>query len=133
MSCNSLLVHSRSPQRNKKIVLLTDLLSTENRNAHFSPTYPLSFYLFGKAGAGKSSFARNLQPALEATIEEYTDPEIVARFVKQNLNKPYEVLQLELEIRPNNNDLSIMSIIQSRKMAMTQKKPGLVSPLNNVL
>lgn len=44
-------------------------------------------YLYGKAGAGKSSFVRNFQPALEATVEEYADPEIVARFVKQNLNK----------------------------------------------
>ena len=41
-------------------------------------------------GAGKSSFVRNIQPALEATIEEYVDPEILVRFVKQNLNKPIE-------------------------------------------
>lgn len=80
----------------------------------------------GKAGAGKSSFVRNFQPALEATIEEHVDPEILARFVKQNLNKHFDVLELELELRPNNNDLSVMSIIQGRRRTMTQSKPGLV-------
>ena len=83
-------------------------------------------YFHGKAGAGKSSFVRNFQPALEATIEEAADPEILARFVKQNLNKRLGVLELELELRPNNNDLSVMSIIQGRRMTMTQSKPGLV-------
>lgn len=96
------------------------------RNAQFSPTRPLSLYLHGKAGSGKSSFVRNFQPALEATIEETVDPEILARFVKQNLNKRFDVLELELELRPNNNDLSVMSIIQQRRMTMTQSKPGLV-------
>ena len=96
------------------------------RNAHFSPTYPLSFYLYGKAGAGKTSFVRNFSPALNATVEEHADPEILVRFVKQNLNKPLRDLQLELELRPNNNDLSVMSIIQGRRMTMTQSKPGLV-------
>ena len=95
-------------------------------NAHFTPNHPLSFYLFGQAGAGKSSFVRNFQPALEATIEEFLDPEIMCRFVKQNLNKRIEVLQLELELRPNNNDLSVMRIIQGRRMTRTQTKPGLV-------
>lgn len=96
------------------------------RNAHFTPTRPLSLYFHGKAGAGKSSFVRNFQPALEATVEEAADPEILARFVKQNLNKRLGVLELELELRPNNNDLSVMSIIQGRRMTMTQSKPGLV-------
>ena len=96
------------------------------RNAHFTPTSPLSLYLHGKAGSGKSSFVRNLPPALEATIEEYADPEILVRFVKQNLNKRMEVLELELQLRPNNNDLSVMSIIQGRRMTMSQSKPGLV-------
>jgi hypothetical protein len=63
---------------------------------------------------------------MEATIEEHVDPEILARFVKQNLNKRFDVLELELELRPNNNDLSVMSIIQGRRMSMTQSKPGLV-------
>jgi hypothetical protein len=88
--------------------------------------YPLSFYFHGKSGAGKSSLARNFSPALNATIEEYLDPEILVRFVKQNLNKRFDVLRLELELRPNNNDLSVMSIIQGRRMTMGQSKPGLV-------
>lgn len=54
------------------------------------------------------------------------DPECVARFVKQNLNKRIKTLELEFELRPNNNDMSIMSIIQGRRMAMSQSKPGLV-------
>ncbi len=86
----------------------------------------MSLYFHGKAGSGKSSFVRKFQPALEATIEEAVDPEIMARFVKQNLNKRFAVLRLELELRPNNNDLSVMSIIQGRRMTMTQSKPGLV-------
>eukprot|EP00934_Nitzschia_sp_Nitz4_P006049 Nitzschia sp. Nitz4//scaffold287_size23745//7628//10152//NITZ4_008458-RA/size23745-snap-gene-0.22-mRNA-1//1//CDS//3329545763//6039//frame0 len=95
-------------------------------NAHFAPNRPLSLYLYGKAGAGKSSFVRNFQTALEATIEETLDPEMCVRFVKQNLNKPMETLRLELELRPNNNDLSIMSVIQARRMTRTQRKPGMV-------
>eukprot|EP00980_Cylindrotheca_fusiformis_P015074 scaffold4157_cov136-Cylindrotheca_fusiformis.AAC.24 len=115
-------------------------------NAHFSPSTALSLYLHGKAGSGKSSFVRNFQPSIEATIEEFLDPEILVRFVKQNLNKVrdfhcqqvedfysnvsrpqrYETLELELELRPNNNDLSVMSIIQGRRMTMGQTKPGLV-------
>lgn len=101
-------------------------LSNFNRNAHFTPTLPLSYYFFGKAGAGKSSLVRNFQPALEAAIEETADPEILARLVKQNLNKRFDTLELELQLRPNNNDLSVMSIIQGRRMTMTQTKPGLV-------
>jgi hypothetical protein len=38
----------------------------------------------------------------------------------------YETLELELELRPNNNDLSVMSIIRGRRMTMGQSKPGLV-------
>lgn len=54
------------------------------------------------------------------------DPEIMVRYVKQNLNKPHKILELELELRPNNNDLSVMSLIQGRRMTRTQTKPGLV-------
>lgn len=75
---------------------------------------------------GKSSLVRNFAPALNDCIEEFADPEVMVRFVKQNLNKPYHTLELELELRPNNNDFSIMSIIQSRRMTMGQTKPGLV-------
>lgn len=108
------------------MTLLTHSSSLYCRNARFVPTRPLSFYLHGKAGAGKSSFVRTFQPALESTIEEAVDPDIVARFVKQNLNKRFDTLELELQLRPNNNDLSVMSIIQGRRMTMTQSKPGLV-------
>ena len=95
-------------------------------NAHFTPTYPLSLYIHGKAGAGKSSFVRNFAPALNAAIEQHLDPSLLVRFVKQNLNKPFKDLELEFEIRPNNNDLSVMGIIQSRQNSLTQAKPGLV-------
>jgi hypothetical protein len=105
---------------------LVTLTNAYYSNAHFTPSYALSFYLQGKPGAGKSSLVRNFCPALNATVEEHADPEILVRFVKQNLNKPFEDLQLELELRPNNNDLSVMSIIQGRRMTMTQSKPGLV-------
>lgn len=95
-------------------------------NAHFTPTYPLSLYLYGLAGSGKSSLVRNLFVAMNAAISKYCDPELLVRFVKQNLNKPYGTLELELELRPNNNDYSVMSIIQGRRMTLTQSKPGLV-------
>lgn len=95
-------------------------------NAHFEPTFPLSFYLWGKAGTGKSSLVRNFPAALHATLADHVDPELLVRFVKQTLNKPHADLDLELTLRPNNNDLSVMSIIQGRRMTMTQSKPGLV-------
>merc|ERR1712087_791940 len=75
---------------------------------------------------GKSSFARGLPVGLQYTIEQHLDPYCIARFVKQNLNKCIETLELEFEIRPNNNNLSVMGIVQSRRMAMSQSKPGLV-------
>ena len=93
---------------------------------HFTPTYPLSLYLYGSAGAGKSSLVRALLPALNTAIGEHCDPELLVRFVKQNLNKPFATLQLELDLRPNNNDYSVMSIIQGRRMTLAQSKPGLV-------
>jgi len=95
-------------------------------NAHFNPTYALSLYLHGTAGAGKSSLVRNIFPAINASIAAYADPELLVRFVKQNLNKPFQTLRLELDLRPNNNDYSVMSIIQGRRMTLTQSKPGLV-------
>jgi hypothetical protein len=98
-----------------------------NRNAHFTPSYPLSFYFYGMAGCGKSSLVgRAFSPSLNECIEEHVDPAVVVRFVKQGLNKPMETLQMELEIRPNNNDMSVMAIIQSRQMVSGQTKPGLV-------
>ena len=95
-------------------------------NANFTPRYPLSLYLHGNAGVGKSSFVRFFAPALEAVIEAFCDPEVACRFVKQNLNKKAQILERELELRPNNNDLSVMSIIQGRRMTLSQRKPGLV-------
>jgi hypothetical protein len=45
--------------------------------------------------------------SLMDTIEHYLEPEILVHFVKQNLNKPYHVLELELDLRPNNNDMDV--------------------------
>jgi len=70
--------------------------------------------------------AKVLPTALQRTLEKFADPECVTRFVKQNLNKSIKTLELEFELRPNNNDMSIMSIVQGRRMAMSQAKPGLV-------
>lgn len=95
-------------------------------NAHFTPTYPLSLYLYGTAGAGKSSLVTNLYPSINVAISSHCDPELCVRFCKQNLNKPFKTLQLELDLRPNNNDYSVMSIIQGRRMTLSQSKPGLV-------
>jgi hypothetical protein len=94
--------------------------------AHFQPTYPLSLYLWGCAGSGKSSLVRVFPLALQATIADLADPELSVQFVKQTLNKPQSDLDLELTARPNNNDMSLMSIIQSRRMTLAQSKPGLV-------
>ena len=95
-------------------------------NAHFTPIYPLSLYLYGTAGAGKSSLVTNLYPSINEAISTHCDPELCVRFCKQNLNKPFKTLQLELDLRPNNNDYSVMSIIQGRRMTLSQSKPGLV-------
>ena len=75
------------------------------------PQTPLCLYLHGEAGSGKSSFVRALLPALAATLRAYLDPELAAHSVKQTLNKPLEALQLEFERRPNNNDLSVVSVV----------------------
>lgn len=48
------------------------------------------------------------------------------RLVKFNLNKPLRVLKKELQLRPNNNDLSVMSIIQGRRQTFAQVKRGIV-------
>jgi len=109
-------------------------LTTTSRNsnlpvplkANFLPRSPLSIYLHGKAGSGKSSLAKVVPTALQETLGQYVDPECMVRFVKQNLNKCIKTLELEFELRPNNNDMSIMSIIQGRRMTMRQSKPGLV-------
>lgn len=97
-----------------------------NLSADFNPSYHFSLYLHGLAGAGKSSFIQRFVPALAATINEFLDPDLDVRFVKQNLNKTREELNVELELRPNNNDLSVMSIIQGRRMTLAQSKPGMV-------
>ena len=110
------LIHQLTPELTKFLQsgLTQNPLLPLLLNAHFSPTYPLAFYLHGLAGAGKSSFVRAFIPALNETIEENLDPELLVRYVKQNLNKPFCDLNLELTLRPNNNDLSVMSIIQGR-------------------
>ena len=69
---------------------------------------------------------RHFSPALNAVIARYADPELLVRHVKQNLNKPEATQRLELDLRPNNNDRSVMSIVQSRRCTMGQSKPGLV-------
>lgn len=97
------------------------LLIVKNRNAYFNPTYNFSLYLYGKPGVGKSSFVYHFVPALNYVIEKYLDPEIIIRFVKQNLNKNINILNLEFNLRPNNNDMSITSIIQSRKLTLKQR------------
>eukprot|EP00978_Attheya_sp_CCMP212_P010188 scaffold24468_cov47-Attheya_sp.AAC.4 len=103
-----------------------DLTTPLKLNARFTPEYALSFYVHGQAGAGKSAFVRSFSPALNEAIGQHADPEILVRFVKQTLNKPRKDIELELDLRPNNNDLSVMSIIQGRRMTMSQSKPGLV-------
>ena len=94
--------------------------------ANFEPKVPFALYLFGTAGAGKSSFVRVFRLALAATLDEFVDPELQIRLIKQNLNKTYEDLDDELTLRPNNNDLSTMSVIQGRRQTLAQTKPGLV-------
>lgn len=85
-----------------------------------------SFLFLLVISLGKSSLAKVLPTALQSTLEQHIDPECMVRFVKQNLNKPLKTLELEFQLRPNNNDMSVMSIIQGRRMTMSQSKPGLV-------
>ena len=94
--------------------------------AHFHPAHPLSYYLWGGAGSGKSSLVRIIPLALQATLQEFYNAELIVRFVKQNLNKPSSELDLEFTKRSNNNDMSIMSIIEGRRMTLAHSTPGLV-------
>ena len=82
-------------------------------------------YLHGIAGSGKSSFARAFVPALAEALEEHVDPQLQVRFVKFNLNKPLSKLKAELRLCANNNDMSVMSIVQGRRQTLAQAKPGL--------
>ena len=92
----------------------------------FAPRAPLALYLHGIAGCGKSAFVQRFPAALSAALEENVDRELVVRFVKLNLNKPLAQLDAELTAKANNNDLSVMSVIEQRRQTLSQAKPGLV-------
>jgi hypothetical protein len=84
--------------------------------AQFSPRHPFSLYLHGEPGTGKSSFVRCFARALQRVLHEEVDPSIAQLdTVKQMLNKPMAELELDLELRRNNNDLSLSSLLMSRR------------------
>jgi hypothetical protein len=84
--------------------------------AKLVPRYPFSLYLHGEPGTGKSSFVRCFAPALQRVLYENIDPSIAQLdTVKQMLNKPTAELELDLELRRNNNDLSLSSLLTSRR------------------
>ncbi|KAG5187859.1 hypothetical protein JKP88DRAFT_306280 [Tribonema minus] len=91
--------------------------------AAFRPTRLLSLYLWGEAGCGKSAFVRAFPACLARALAAHVDPELEVQF---NLNQPYGDLDQQLTPRPNNNDLSTMSIVQGRRQTLAQLKPGLV-------
>ena len=98
-----------------------------HRRAHFTPTLPLSLYLHGAAGTGKSSLARLLPHVLQTVVAQYCCPSIHVHYVKETLNKPLAQLQLEWDVREFNNDRSILSIVHSRMMqSSSQRQNGLV-------
>lgn len=96
-----------------------------HRSAHFTPTYHLAFYLNGPAGSGKSSLSRYFGPALQTAIARHAHSRATVHSIQQTLNKSLDTLKLELDVRPNNNDMSLMSIVQSRQLTR-RGEPGLV-------
>jgi hypothetical protein len=84
--------------------------------AGFRPRYPLAAYLHGPAGTGKSSFVRAFSRALEGVLRRHADPSLGAvHVVKQLLNKPLPDLELDLELRRNNNDMSLSGLLAGRR------------------
>lgn len=84
--------------------------------AKFVPRYRFSLYLHGEPGTGKSSFVRCFARALQRVLNESIDPSIYQLdTVKQMLNKAAAELELDLELRRNNNDLSLSSLVMSRR------------------
>ena len=91
--------------------------------AELRPSRPLCLYLHGPAGAGKSSLLRALLPALLATARAALHPQLHGRFVKQNLNKALDVLEVEFERRPSNNDLSIVRAVEMAREPLAATEP----------
>ena len=94
--------------------------------ASFMPRTQLCLYMHGAAGAGKSSSVRALLPALVATVRASLHPEMQGGFVKQTLNKTLPDLALEFDRRPNNNDLSVVSVIEMAREPLTATEPRLL-------
>ncbi|KOO29650.1 hypothetical protein Ctob_008264 [Chrysochromulina tobinii] len=90
------------------------------------PQTPICLYLHGAAGSGKSSIVRALLPALSATVRAFLHPELLGAFVKQNLNKPVAHLDLELQRRPNNNDLSVVHVVEMAREPLSATEPRLL-------
>lgn len=72
-------------------------------------------YLHGPSGTGKSSLVRQFARAFQSTLEHFVHPLARVDTVKQLLNKPLSDLALDLELRRNNNDMSLSSILISRR------------------
>ena len=94
--------------------------------ATFQPQQQLCLYLHGVAGAGKSSFARALLPAIVTIVRRFLHPECSGAFVKQALNKSLPHLNLEFERRPNNNDLSVVGVIEMAREPLSAMEPRLM-------
>ena len=82
--------------------------------------------LIGRNGEGKSSLLRALLPALVAVVRRFLHPECLGGFVKQTLNKPLAHLALEFDRRPNNNDLSVVTVVETAREPLTASEPRLL-------
>ena len=94
--------------------------------AGLAPKSQLCFYLHGAAGSGKSSMVRALLPAVVSVVRASLHPECAGAFVKQGLNKPIEHLSLEFERRPNNNDLSVVTVLEMAREPLSSTEPRLM-------
>ncbi|KAL1528709.1 hypothetical protein AB1Y20_010043 [Prymnesium parvum] len=94
--------------------------------AALSPKQPLCLYLHGTAGSGKSSLVRSLLPAIACAVRGWLNPGLQAGFVKQGLNKEISALNLEFERRPNNNDLSVVSVVEMAREPLAAVSPKLL-------
>ena len=71
-----------------------------DQSVRFTPTQPLSLYLWGAAGAGKSAFVTALAAALQTAVCAHLNPAEKVDIVKIPLNSmPPEVLRSELYVR----------------------------------
>ena len=65
-------------------------------------------------------------PLCSTQVRAHFHPELLGAFVKQTLNKPVADLDLEMQRRPNNNDLSVVTVVEMAREPLSASEPRLL-------